>query len=844
MTTNCQICDYEFNKTIRKSINCPYCAFTACRTCCERYILGETTIKCMNGECGRAWTRQHIKDVFPNSFITGKLKEHRESVLFDIERSLLPATQPIVEREIQIENLTTRETEVRRQIQELQISGYRLSNEIRTLRFGNAPIERQEFIRGCPDSNCRGFLSTQWKCGVCEKWACNRCHEIKGTNRDDPHECNPETVATVSLLANDTRPCPNCRTGIHKIDGCFARDTPIILWNGSVKMSQDICVGDELIGDDGKKRVVEELFSGEDELYEVKQKTAEKYIINSKHTLLLQFVENKPIWKDDCERWQIMFFDNKNKKISRKSFKVNETCNKEEAKVLAEKHLSELKNDSPIAILVEDYMKLDKWSKKYLYGYKSSNCVDYADQDISLDPYILGLWLGDGTHTNSIIASNDKEIQDYINNWCTNNDAELVQDSKYKFRIRRKGYSFGRETVDGIIYNEKQSVEDKTNPFINQLRKYNLLGNKHIPNEFMMNSKENRLKLLAGIIDTDGHVTKDQNGKRVVIIQTNDKLSNQIIFLAKSLGFLVNYRIRERKNVKIFNCEVKDYKNQYCINISGKHLAEIPTLLPRKKCIGSNTNKDYFRTGIEVNPIGKGSYYGWLVNENNRFLLSDFTAVKNCDQMFCTSCNTAFDWRTGRIETRVIHNPHYFEWMRRNGGEVPRNPGDVPCRRELTHQTARMMIRSLKDRHAGSQLYTSCEETISRIIRNVAHIRYTVIANYDLGRDWTARNQALRVAYMRNRLEEQEFKRLLQRSEKKAEKCREIYNILDLLLNTVTDIVLRFEQHITSCERGMLEMTILQEIPPIVEYANDCLLEISKAYNSKRISFSNELTEQ
>lgn len=434
MATNCQICDYAFNKSIRKSIDCPYCAFTACKTCCERYILGETTVKCMNGECGRAWTRQHIKDVFPNSFITGKLKDHRESVLFDIERSLLPATQPIVEREIQIENLMTRETEVRRQVQELQIAGYRLSNEIRTLRYGNAPVERQEFIRGCPDSNCRGFLSTQWKCGVCEKWACNRCHEIKGVNRDDPHECNPETVATVSLLANDTRPCPNCRTGIHKIDGC--------------------------------------------------------------------------------------------------------------------------------------------------------------------------------------------------------------------------------------------------------------------------------------------------------------------------------------------------------------------------------------------------------------------------DQMFCTSCNTAFDWRTGRIETRVIHNPHYFEWMRRNGGEVPRNPGDVPCRRELTHQTARTIIRSLKDRHSGSQLYTSCEEMISRVIRNVAHIRYTVLANYDVGRDWTARNQALRVAYMRNRLEEQEFKRLLQRSEKKAEKSREIYNVLDLLLNTVTDIVLRFEQHITSCALGMFEMTILQEIPPIVEYANGCLLEISKAYNSKRISFSNELTEQ
>ena len=87
---------------------------------------------------------------------------------------------------------------------------------------------RTQFIRACPIESCRGFLSQQWKCGLCNVSTCSKCNvpKIKSNQTDtndtkeEEHVCNPDDVATAELLAKDTRPCPQCGTGIFKIDGC------------------------------------------------------------------------------------------------------------------------------------------------------------------------------------------------------------------------------------------------------------------------------------------------------------------------------------------------------------------------------------------------------------------------------------------------------------------------------------------------------------------------------------------------------------------------------------------------------------------------------------------------
>jgi len=839
----CVICDETINVSTRKVVSCPYCSFEACRTCCETYILNEATPKCMNTACGRDWTRQYMREQFTNVFIIGRLKKHRENTLFEQEKALLPSTQVIVENMIQRENNMERISELQKQINALIVQ--RRTIEVENYNLGRNPrTERSEFVRACPDEHCRGYLSTQWKCGICEQWACPDCHEIKGFTRDVEHTCNPDNVSTARLLSNDTKPCPKCHTGIFKIDGCFSENTPILMWDGSIKMSQEITAGDVLVGDDGNKRIVEHTVTGEDELYEVHQNNSENYIVNSKHKLVLKYSGDKTItWNETGKFWKVLWFDRENKTNKTKNFKVDTAdCDKNAAKTKAENYIKTLEFSDEIEITIDDYLQLNQWSKKALMGYKN-NGIHFEKKEISLDPYLLGIWLGDGTHSCPEIASNDKEVVDYLVNWCNGNDAELIQENKYKYRIRRKGYSYGRTAViNNSENNDETSVSQlKTNPFTDLLKKYNLYKNKHIPSDYLMNDRDTRLKLLAGIIDSDGHVPKDQCGKRVVIIQTRKDLSEQIIYLARSLGFVVNYTMRQRNNVKIFDSEEKTYKEQYVINISGECLDEIPTILPRKRCVGTKSNKDYMRTNITVSHVGRGKYYGWSINDNKRFLLKDFTVVRNCDQMWCTQCHTAFNWRTGRIQDNV-HNPHYFEWLRRNGNQVPRTPGDVPCgERQLTHAIYREINHLLRNKHAQHELALATAQTMENVIRNTIHLRYVVMDQTNQQNEYTTKNQDLRVQYLRNLINEADFKIKLQQNEKKYQKKREVNNIYEILVNTVTDISLRFQQHLNEAEEGKCNMDILNEINPILQYANECFQDIAKTYGSRAIRVNDHL---
>ena len=190
----------------------------------------------MNGQCGREWTRKFLSDSFPLSFITGPFKKHREDVIFDRERALLPATQPYVEAIFRKKILTDEINDISRQIRELlrrqaqmKIMIERLNRDpvaaINDATEGGAEgtedeRTRKQFVKPCPVDDCRGFLSSQHKCGMCETWCCADCHAIIGKSKTEAHTCDPNDVESVKALKAETKPCPKCAVPIFKIDGC------------------------------------------------------------------------------------------------------------------------------------------------------------------------------------------------------------------------------------------------------------------------------------------------------------------------------------------------------------------------------------------------------------------------------------------------------------------------------------------------------------------------------------------------------------------------------------------------------------------------------------------------
>jgi hypothetical protein len=219
---DCTICC----ETTPKFVQCIFCEFSACTSCTRRYLTDtESDPHCMN--CKKQWSRDIIDSSFPKSFVNNELKKHRENVLLDREKSLLPSTQPEVERELHkrkyhtiIENLY----ECRRKLtNELAMITDQIRDAHHQLYFfgqDERSGDKSHFIRKCPSEGCMGYLSTQWKCGICNLWTCPECHEIKGDQKNSEHTCIESNVETAKLINKETRPCPNCATHIYKIDGC------------------------------------------------------------------------------------------------------------------------------------------------------------------------------------------------------------------------------------------------------------------------------------------------------------------------------------------------------------------------------------------------------------------------------------------------------------------------------------------------------------------------------------------------------------------------------------------------------------------------------------------------
>ena len=393
--------------------------------------------------------------------------------------------------------------------------------------------------------------------------------KFNGVLRDYQTQVLNEYLNTIDFGISDNENKGNGAALIELWTGagkCHGIDTPIMMYNGDVKMVQDIKVGDQLMGDDSTPRNVLSLARGKEMLYDIIPTKGDKYTINESHILSLKMSSN---------------YNNK---------KYN--------------HLK--KNDIYDISLV-DYLNLPKGLKHVLKGYRVG--VEFPHKDVTIEPYFLGLWLGDGTSRTTGITTNDQCVIDYINEYAKRlNSNVTLCDSK---GTRCCTYS--------IVSN---SINKRNNSLLCLLKNHDLLLNKHIPKIYKCNSRKIRLELLAGIIDSDGH--NSHGGYD--IIQKNESLLDDIVYLARSLGFAAYKKVCKKSC--IYN-GVKKEGIYYRTNIHGKGLENIPVKCERKKVEPRRQIKDALNTGIKVVKKEIDNYYGFELDGNHRYLLGDCTVTHN-----------------------------------------------------------------------------------------------------------------------------------------------------------------------------------------------------------------------
>ncbi len=160
---------------------------------------------------------------------------------------------------------------------------------------------------------------------------------------------------------------------------------------------------------------------------------------------------------------------------------------------------------------------------------------------------------------------------------------------------------------------------------------------------------------------------------------------------------------------------------------------------------------------------------------------AQISKIDGCDQMWCTQCQTAFSWRTGEIEQSRVHNPHYFEWMRRNAGGAPAPPApeNVECL-----QPNEIIDHVIHYNRTNTELLNWC--------RNLRHFQFILRGEQrHLERNVTndKKKHDLRVQKLAGEIDDGKWKVALQRIEKAQKKTQRVIEVLQLYCQAGIDIL-------------------------------------------------------
>jgi len=344
---------------------------------------------------------------------------------------------------------------------------------------------------------------------------------------------------------------------------CLLYSTPIPLWNGNIKTANNIEVGDELIGDDGTVRKVLNVIKGTGQMYKISQTDAEEYIVNDNHTLTFHMPNHKVIyWDSEKTGWTVKWWDHLEETIKSKSVVIEQTnriCDECNCKFYGniKRHYKQMHNNMKVPT---------KYNKSPI-----SRLYDIRDKRIEIEEFCKTI------PDNNIF---DINIQDYI---------------KLDKNVKKHLEGVRGECVEW----PKQQVSVDPYSFGLKLSNNDVID-KYIPHEYLINDRDTRLKLLAGLIDGINHSKQSFSehllyDNTFVTIPLHLNQINDIVFLVRSLGF---------------HCKLNQTNDTAVISI--------------KKTTGL----------IDITDAGIDDYVGIQIDGNERFVINDFTVTHNCTNVF------------------------------------------------------------------------------------------------------------------------------------------------------------------------------------------------------------------
>ena len=339
---------------------------------------------------------------------------------------------------------------------------------------------------------------------------------------------------------------------------CLKIGEQILMYDGTFKKVEDVKIGDLIMGDDSTPRTVLSLGNGIDPTYKITTVKGESFYCNADHILCL-------------------------KRTNDGTKKAGEI----------------------VEVTVKEYLTWSKTRKHIFKLYKPSRVDFGGNKPLEIDPYFLGVLLGDGGLTKQVVVTSpDKEIVDYFYSY--------VESLNMRVSTARK-----------MDYVAVSPSKGEKNILISKLRELKLFGlksgEKFIPNHYLTASYEERLQLIAGLIDTDGYL----NVSCYDYISKSKQLAEGLVFLCNSVG--LHSIAKDCRKTNTVTGKGGDY---FRVTISGD-IDKIPCKVERKKAKPRQQKKDVLVHGFNVEYVGEHEYYGFTITGNGRFLTKDFFVTHN-----------------------------------------------------------------------------------------------------------------------------------------------------------------------------------------------------------------------